>query len=46
MNCESTVLSLITTAYGPEALIDATFESGDMYPIMSSVLSCLPAVRL
>ena len=29
MNCESTVLSLMTTSYGPDALIDATFESGE-----------------
>ena len=46
MNCESIVFRLMTTLYGPAALIDATFVSGDAKPIMSIDLSCLPAVRL
>ena len=29
MNCESIVLRLMTTLYGPDALIDATFVSGE-----------------
>ena len=28
MNCESTVFSLITTAFGPVAVIEATLVSG------------------
>jgi hypothetical protein len=46
MNCESAVLSLITTANVPLALIEMTLLSAPMRPIRSIALSWRPAVRL
>ena len=46
MNCESCVLSLITTVVAPFALIDAMLLSAPTRPIRSIVLSWRPAVRL
>jgi hypothetical protein len=46
MNCESLVLSLMTTPYVPFCLTEATFVSLRNIPRMSIVGACRPAVRL
>ena len=46
MNCESGVLSVIATPFGPLRLTDWMFVPGRVRPMMSMTLSCLPAVRL
>ena len=45
-NCESFVLSLITTPWLPFWLTEATFVSLRNMPRMSIVGLCFPAVRL
>src|SRR5581483_1129087 len=45
-NCESGVLRVITTPYGPLALIEATFEPAPVSPMRSMALFWRPAVRL